>query len=93
MLTCLDYQTLRNYIRIAKRFSLSRRRDTPSFARQAEGDAFAEPQRDFGLCEVEECRWPVKHSIASQLRISLTHHAQMPRAKAVRQRVRRQQSD
>jgi hypothetical protein len=34
--TMLDYRTLRNYARVARRFALSRRRDTLSFGHHAE---------------------------------------------------------
>lgn len=58
--TSLDYQTLRNYAWIARRFALSRRRDTLSFAHHAEVAALAEPEQDFWLRKAEEHRWPVK---------------------------------
>lgn len=58
--TSLDYQTLRNYAWVARRFSLSRRRDTLSFAHHAEVAALPEPAQDFWLCKAEELTWPVK---------------------------------
>jgi hypothetical protein len=45
--TSLDYQTLRNYAWVAKRFSLSRRRDKLSFGHHSEVAALPEPEQDF----------------------------------------------
>lgn len=58
--TSLDYQTLRNYAWVAKRFSLSRRRDSLSFGHHAEVAALPEAEQDFWLRKAEELRWPVK---------------------------------
>jgi hypothetical protein len=58
--TSLDYQTLRNYAWVVRRFSLSRRRDTLSFAHHAEVAALPEPEQDFWLCKAEELAWSVK---------------------------------
>ena len=46
--TSLDYQTLGNYAWVAKRFSLSRRRDELSFGHHSEVAALPEPEQDFG---------------------------------------------
>ena len=59
-LTSLDYQTLRNYAWVARRFELSRRRDALSFGHHAEVAALAEAEQDFWLRKAEEHRWPVK---------------------------------
>jgi hypothetical protein len=48
VLTALDYQTLRNYTVVARRFEMSRRRDTLSFQHHAEVCA---------LPDVEQDRW------------------------------------
>lgn len=79
-LTCLDYQTLRNYAWVAKRFALSRRRDTLSFAHHAEVAALAQPEQDYWLRKAEQHQWPVKH-LRHQVRASLAersadHHDQ-----------------
>lgn len=58
--TALDYQTLRNYVWVTKRFPLHRRRDSLSFAHHAEVAALSEPEQDFWLRKAEELRWPVK---------------------------------
>jgi hypothetical protein len=55
--TSLDYQTLRNYAWVARRFSLSRRRDRISFGQHAEVAALPEPEQDFWLRKAEELCW------------------------------------
>lgn len=59
-LTPLDYQTLRNYTWIARRFPMPRRRETLSFSHHAEVAALPGPERDFWLRKAEEYGWPVK---------------------------------
>jgi hypothetical protein len=56
-LTCLDYQTLRNYAWVARRFTVSRRRDTLSFQHHAEVAALPDPQQDLWLERAERSRW------------------------------------
>jgi predicted HicB family RNase H-like nuclease len=58
--TSLDYQTLRNYAWVARRFAMSRRRDTLSFGHHAEVASLAEPEQDFWLRKAEQHGWPVK---------------------------------
>jgi hypothetical protein len=58
--TSLDYQTLRNYAWVARRFAMSRRRDTLSFGHHAEVASLAEPEQDFWLGKAEQHGWPVK---------------------------------
>jgi hypothetical protein len=55
--TSLDYQTLRNYAWVAKRFPMSRRRDTLSFSHHAEVAALTGPEQDFWLRKAEELSW------------------------------------
>jgi hypothetical protein len=55
--TCLDYQTLRNYAWVARRFDVSRRRDTLSFQHHAEVAALPEPEQDLWLQRAERSRW------------------------------------
>lgn len=55
--TGLDYQTLRNYAWVARRFDLSRRRDTLSFQHHAEVAALAEPEQELWLTRAERARW------------------------------------
>lgn len=69
--TSLDYQTLRNYAWVAKRFPLSRRRDTLSFGHHTEVAALSVPEQDFWLRKAEELGWSCKQ-LRRQLRDSLT---------------------
>lgn len=69
--TSLDYQTLRNYAWVAKRFSLSRRREGLSFGHHAEVAALSEPEQDFWLRKAEELNWSVKrmrHEVRTSLK-------------------------
>lgn len=58
--TSLDYQTLRNYAWVVKRFALSRRRDSLSFGHHAEVAALPGAEQDYWLRKAEEHGWPVK---------------------------------
>jgi hypothetical protein len=79
--TSLDYQTLRNYAWVARRFSLSRRRDSLSFGHHAEVAALPEAEQDFWLRKADERGWAVKR-LRREVRASLaqravaTHHSQ-----------------
>lgn len=55
--TALEYQTLRNYAWVARRFDLSRRRDTLSFQHHAEVASLAEPEQELWLTRAERARW------------------------------------
>ncbi|MFC4535923.1 LmbU family transcriptional regulator [Sphaerisporangium dianthi] len=55
--TALDYQTLRNYAWVTRRFSLARRRDRLSFAHHAEVAALGEPEQDLWLQRAEQFGW------------------------------------
>ncbi|MFF4616636.1 LmbU family transcriptional regulator [Nonomuraea jabiensis] len=55
--TSLDYQTLRNYAWVARRFSLTRRRDKLSFAHHAEVAALPEEEQDLWLRRAEQNGW------------------------------------
>jgi hypothetical protein len=68
--TSLDYQTLRNYAWVAKRFSLSRRREALSFGHHTEVAALSEPEQDFWLRKAEELGWSVKR-LRHEVRTSL----------------------
>jgi hypothetical protein len=69
-LTSLDYQTLRNYAWVARRFPMSRRRDVLSFAHHTEAAALPEPEQDFWLRKAEEHEWSVKR-LRRELKASL----------------------
>lgn len=68
--TALDYQTLRNYVWVAKSFPLSRRRLELSFGHHAEVAALSEPEQDFWLRKAEELGWSVKQ-LRQEVRASL----------------------
>lgn len=71
--TGLDYQTLRNYAWVARRFEHGRRRDTLSFAHHAEVARMAPPEQDYWLRKAEQQKWSrnelrraVRASVAEQ---------------------------
>lgn len=66
----LNYQTLRNYAWVARRFDLSRRRDNLSFGHHAEVAALDPPEQDFWLRKAEEYGWS-RNQLRSQVRSSL----------------------
>jgi hypothetical protein len=55
--TQLDYQTLRNYAWVARRFGASRRRERLSFQHHAEVAALPEADQDLWLDRTERARW------------------------------------
>jgi hypothetical protein len=55
--TDLDYQTLRNYAWVARRFPVSRRRDTVSFQHHAEVASLTDPEQDLWLRRTEVNGW------------------------------------
>ena len=55
--TSLDYQTLRNYAWVAKKFPLSRRRDTLSLGHHSEVAALTEAEQDTWLARAERFGW------------------------------------
>jgi hypothetical protein len=55
--TGLDYQTLRNYAWVARRFPPSRRRDKLSLAHHAEVAAVVDDEQDRLLAQAEQLRW------------------------------------
>jgi hypothetical protein len=62
----LDYQTLRNYAWVARKFDLSRRRDALSFQHHAEVAALPMAEQDVWLERAERFEWS-----RNQLRINL----------------------
>jgi len=72
--TSLNYQTLRNYAWVARRFPLPRRRDDLSFAHHTEVAALAEPEQDFWLRKAAELAWSVKR-LRQEVRTSLQERA------------------
>ncbi|MGW3989567.1 LmbU family transcriptional regulator [Streptomyces sp. NPDC004830] len=55
--TGLDYQTLRNYAWVARRFEHHRRRDGLSFAHHAEVTRLSPPEQDYWLRKAEQQKW------------------------------------
>jgi hypothetical protein len=68
--TSLDYQTLRNYAWVARRFELSRRRDNLSFGHHAEVAALPETEQDFWLRKAEDHGWS-RNELRKQVHFSL----------------------
>jgi hypothetical protein len=55
--TSLSYQTLRNYAWVARKFPMSRRRDTLSFGHHAEVAALLDEEQDAWLTRAERSKW------------------------------------
>jgi hypothetical protein len=76
--TQLDYQTLRNYAWVARRFEPSRRRDTMSFQHHAEVAALPEAGQDLWLQRAERLRWSrneLRRNLTAERRpIRVVHH-------------------
>jgi hypothetical protein len=75
--TSLDYQTLRNYAWVAKKFTMSRRRDSLSFGHHAEVAACSEAEQDIWLNRAEKFNWSRNEL---RRRIRATRLANQPRA-------------
>jgi hypothetical protein len=75
--TGLDYQTLRNYAWVARRFPLSRRRDSVSFGHHAEVAALPESEQDFWLRKAAELGWSRNH-LRREVRASLKQRTPSP---------------
>ncbi|MFI1018481.1 LmbU family transcriptional regulator [Streptomyces sp. NPDC020965] len=67
----LDYQTLRNYAWVTRKFALHRRRENLSFGHHAEVAALPEPEQDFWLQKAEDLRWS-RNQLRRQIRASLS---------------------
>ena len=67
--TSLSYQTLRNYAWVARRFDLSRRRDTLSFGHHAEVAALEPPEQAYWLRKAEEHGWS-RNQLRAEVRAS-----------------------
>ncbi|NEB79977.1 regulator [Streptomyces sp. SID14478] len=68
--TGLDYQTLRNYAWVARRFEHHRRRDGLSFAHHAEVTRLAPPEQDYWLRKAEQQKWS-RNELRRAVRASL----------------------
>ncbi|MEV0533665.1 LmbU family transcriptional regulator [Kitasatospora sp. NPDC050463] len=68
--TSLSYQTLRNYTWVARRFPLSRRRQSLSFSHHLEVVALDPPEQDYWLRKAEELGWS-RNKLRAEVRGSL----------------------
>jgi len=68
--TGLDYQTLRNYAWVARRFEHHRRRDSLSFAHHAEVTRLSPPEQDYWLRKAEQQKWS-RNELRRAVRASL----------------------
>jgi predicted DNA binding CopG/RHH family protein len=68
--TGLDYQTLRNYAWVARRFEQHRRRDSLSFAHHAEVTRLSPPEQDYWLRKAEQQKWS-RNELRRAVRASL----------------------
>ncbi|MET7944005.1 LmbU family transcriptional regulator [Streptomyces sp. NPDC005302] len=78
--TGLDYQTLRNYAWVARRFEHDRRRDSLSFAHHAEVTRLSPPEQDYWLRKAEQQKWS-RNELRRAVRASLavqSDQAQLP---------------
>lgn len=73
--TSLNYQTLRNYAWIAKRFSFERRHETLSFGHHAEVASLSEPEQDFWLRKAEQQTWP-RNRLRQEVHASLKERSE-----------------
>jgi hypothetical protein len=74
--TSLDYKTLRNYSWVAKKFPMSRRRDSLSFGHHAEVAALTEAEQDKWLTQAERFTWS-RNELRRQIHaIRLTNQAE-----------------
>ncbi|WP_158890366.1 LmbU family transcriptional regulator [Amycolatopsis anabasis] len=67
--TSLDYQTLRNYAWVARRFGVSRRREALSFQHHAELASLPESEQDEWLDRAEKFRWS-RNELRNRVKIS-----------------------
>jgi hypothetical protein len=65
--TGLDYQTLRNYAVVSRRFEMSRRRDNLTFQHHAEVCALSDEEQDYWLDRAAAEQWSRNH-LRRQLR-------------------------
>jgi hypothetical protein len=72
--TALCYQTLRNYAWVARRYEMSRRRDSLTFSHHAEVASLEQPEQDYWLRKAEEYSWS-RNELRVQVRASLSERA------------------
>lgn len=77
--TGLDYQTLRNYAWVARRFEHHRRRENLSFAHHAEVARFSPAEQDYWLRKAEQQMWS-RNELRKALRGGLAERREQPAA-------------
>jgi hypothetical protein len=75
--TSLDYQTLRNYAWIARKFTRSRRRDSLSFGHHAEVAALTDTEQDKWLTRAERFSWS-RNELRRRIRAARLANRQQP---------------
>jgi hypothetical protein len=91
----LDYQTVRNYAWVARRFELSRRRDTLSFQHHAEVASLPPEEQDYWLDRAEDRNWS-RNRLRQEIRNSRSANADsvskasvLPRIVVTQERIAR----
>jgi hypothetical protein len=80
--TSLDYQTLRNYAWVARRFIPGRRFPGLSFGHHAEVAALSDPEQDYWLRKAQELSWS-RNQLRHEVRTSLKERKSGEEHKAV----------
>lgn len=75
--TSLDYQTLRNYAWVARKFPISRRRDKLSFGHHAEVAALTDDGQDMWLARAERLSWS-RNELRRRLRAAQLANRSLP---------------
>ncbi|WP_406120425.1 LmbU family transcriptional regulator [Streptomyces canus] len=73
----LDYQTLRNYAWVTRKFERHRRRENLSFGHHAEVASLSEPEQNYWLQKAEDLAWS-RNGLRRQIRASLNERADKP---------------
>jgi hypothetical protein len=79
--TGLDYQTLRNYAWVARRFDQERRHDNLSLAHHAEVARLTPPEQDYWLRKAERGEWS-RNRLRKEVRASLVERREVTTAVA-----------
>jgi hypothetical protein len=90
-LTDFDYQTLRNYAWVSRRFLMSRRRDSLSFQHHAEVAALSEPEQELWLDRAQRENWS-RNQLRRHIAIARTREEPAPPI-TIRVRVDRGRED
>ena len=72
--TGLDYQTLRNYAWVARRFERHRRHDSLSFAHHAEVTRLSPQEQDYWLRKAEQHKWS-RNELRKAVRLGLSEQS------------------